>query len=601
MKAFVLIVAKAGILLIMVLWQLIVTHGPALASWLIDGRRYHVSAHGQNACKDCHEDIDKESLHPNPADVNKKLRDFFRIDTCTSCHDDVMEDLEEGIHGTKKIKDLKTYEYCLDCHQPHYQPLLGEKDTQKFDPNRPRYEQCGACHEPQITLPPPAEADKACVACHQFADPEDEMAYEKISPFCFHCHGLGATPAQRKSAEVVPLIYEEAYEATAHAGVACTLCHQDSDQYVHADQKLGDCLQCHLRHDEKVARDAHLNVACGACHLDGIQPTKDPESKSIVWERELNLGEPSRIHHMIRAEEESACQRCHDKGNQVGAVSMILPAKSILCMPCHAATLSIGDTTTIIALIVFLMGLIMTCSVWLTGSLPGEGVRNPFYKVFKLLGHALGSLFSLKIVFVIKALFLDVLLQRRLYRQSKTRWLIHSLIFLPFVFRFFWGLVALFASLWKPEWTWVWAMIDKNHPTTAFIFDLTGAMVLLGVCLTIIRGLLGRSDALPGLPKQDYLALGLILGIVVIGFFLEGLRIAMTGWPGGAHYAFLGYGISLLFTGSPGIPGVYGYIWYIHAIFTGAFVAYLPFSRLFHIIVAPVVLAINAVSERGHG
>lgn len=304
---------------------------------------------------------------------------------------------------------------------------------------------------------------------------------------------------------------------------------------------------------------------------------------------------------MIRAEEESACQRCHDKGNQVGAVSMILPAKSILCMPCHAATLSIGDTTTIIALIVFLMGLIMTFSVWLTGSLPGEGVLNPFHKVLKLLGHALGSLFSLKIVFMIKVLFLDVLLQRRLYRRSKTRWFIHSLIFLPFVFRFFWGLVALIASLWKPEWTWVWAMIDKNHPTTAFVFDMTGAMVLLGVCLTIIRGLRGRSDALPGLPKQDYLALGLIFGIVVIGFVLEGLRMVMTGWPGGAHYAFLGYGISLLFTGSSGIAGVYGYIWYVHAILTGAFVGYLPFSRLFHIIMAPVVLSINAVSERGHG
>jgi nitrate reductase gamma subunit len=207
----------------------------------------------------------------------------------------------------------------------------------------------------------------------------------------------------------------------------------------------------------------------------------------------------------------------------------------------------------------------------------------------------------MKIALIVRTVVLDVLFQRRLYRQSRIRWFIHSLIFLPFVFRFAWGLVALIASLWKPEWTWVWTMINKNHATTAFLFDLTGIMVLLGVCLALIRGLLKRSAHLPGLPRQDYLALGLLAGIVVIGYLVEGIRIAMTGAPGDAQWAFVGYGLSLLFSGASGLYEVYGYIWYVHAILTGAFVAYLPFSRLFHIIMAPVVLAMNAVSGRGHG
>jgi nitrate reductase gamma subunit len=63
----------------------------------------------------------------------------------------------------------------------------------------------------------------------------------------------------------------------------------------------------------------------------------------------------------------------------------------------------------------------------------------------------------------------------------------------------------------------------------------------------------------------------------------------------------VGYGLSLLFSDASGLTEAYGYIWYIHAILTGAFVAYLPFSRLFHIIMAPVVLAMNAVSEPDHG
>jgi len=93
----------------------------------------------------------------------------------------------------------------------------------------------------------------------------------------------------------------------------------------------------------------------------------------------------------------------------------------------------------------------------------------------------------------------------------------------------------------------------------------------------------------------------LIAGIVVVGFILEGIRIAMTGWPGNAAYAVIGFGISKLFSDPTGLTGVYGYIWYVHAISTGAFVAYLPFSRLFHIIMAPVVLAINAISEQDRG
>jgi nitrate reductase gamma subunit len=589
-----------GIVPLMALGLVILSQPLAMASWFVDASKFHISVHGQNSCQDCHADITGR-LHPNPAEVNKGLRDFFQLDTCLDCHDEVMEDLDEGIHGAKKIEDRKKYENCLHCHHPHYQLRLDENEMGKFDPKRPVGGQCGACHEPRKSLPPPADEDKACVACHYAVEPKDPVAAERMARLCLHCHGLGGAQAQKLTAKVVPLIDQDEYEETPHADLSCSACHKDSAQFGHAAQKLGDCGQCHLPHDEKVARDAHAGIACGACHLDGVEPIRDPITRAIIWERRRQLGEPSKIHQMIRGEDEAACQRCHAEGNLVGAVSMVLPAKSIMCMPCHAATFSVGDTVTIIALILFLIGLVMSFSVWLTGSLPGEGSLNPFYKVLKLLRDAFMAIFSLKIALIIKAMILDVLLQGRLYRQSKTRWFIHSLIFLPFVFRFAWGLVALLASLWKPEWPWVWAMIDKNHASTALLFDLTGIMVLFGVTLAVIRGLLKRSDHLPGLPRQDYLALGLLAGIVIIGYVMEGVRIAMTGAPGDAQWAFVGYGLSLLFLDASGLTEVYGYIWYIHAILTGAFLAYLPFSRLFHIIMAPVVLVMNAISERGHG
>jgi len=243
----------------------------------------------------------------------------------------------------------------------------------------------------------------------------------------------------------------------------------------------------------------------------------------------------------------------------------------------------------------------MVLSYVLSGSMPGDAGKGAFNKLIKLLSNAIRAVFSQKIFFIIKTLILDVLLQRRLYRQSGRRWMIHSLIFYAFVFRFSWGIVALIGSLWKPEWSSVWVMLDKNHPITAFAFDLTGIMVILGVILAFVRGWRKKPGQTAALPRQDGVALGLIAGIVVIGFILEGMRIAMTGRPSGSTYAFVGYWISTLFLDPPALTGIYGYIWYLHAIFTGAFVAYIPFSRLLHIILAPLVLVFNGIPAReGH-
>lgn len=137
-------------------------------------------------------------------------------------------------------------------------------------------------------------------------------------------------------------------------------------------------------------------------------------------------------------------------------------------------------------------------------------------------------------------------------------------------------------------------MLDKNHPLTAFLFDLTGVIVLLGIIGMIVRRKQSRSAA--GLPQVDWPAYSLLGGIMIVGFLLEGMRMTMTGSPGGAPYAFMGDAIIRLLTGLDLTDG-YGYVWYLHAILTGAFVAYLPFSRMLHMLIAPVSLAISATDR----
>ena len=144
-------------------------------------------------------------------------------------------------------------------------------------------------------------------------------------------------------------------------------------------------------------------------------------------------------------------------------------------------------------------------------------------------------------------------------------------------------------------------MLDKNHPLTAFLFDLSGVMVLIGIAGMIVRRWQKRTDQkLLGLPAADWAAYALLGGIIIGGFILEGIRMAMTGSPGGAPYAFVGDAISRVLTGFE-LTNIYGYVWYLHAILTGAFLVYLPFSRMFHIIMAPVSLAMNAALDNQGG
>jgi predicted CXXCH cytochrome family protein len=553
------------------------------ASWFIDAEKFHISAHGQTACIECHADIGDRHSHPTPADVNRKLSDFFTPDHCLECHDNIMDDLNDGVHGAEQVAEAGRYENCIQCHDPHDQ-LHSETDSEALKKNR-----CSACHDARARLPEPIDEDKSCTACHYPASFEDAQRVQKTAAFCFHCHE-----------SFPPRIQPSDYKASTHAGTDCLTCHPEADRFEHAKQKIGDCRQCHTPHDEKKAHDFHGTVACQACHLTDILPAADVESTSVLWEKIRPSAGFSKIHHMSRGDDKTFCGRCHFEGNPIGAAAMILPAKSIICMPCHTATFSVGDTTTIITLIVLFIGLFGALSVWLSGSLPGESAGSPFVKGAVLLRNTGRVIFSKRITVIGKTLFYDVLLQRRLYRRSEKRWFIHSLIFFPFVVRFVWGIIGLTTSLWAPDTGLPWILVNKNHPLTGFVFDVTGILILLGIFLALLRGQKQQPDQPPGMPGQDRLALGLIGGIVAVGFLLEGVRISMTGFPVDAGYAVFGYGVARLFSGMTGLTELYGFVWYVHAILSGAFLAYLPFSRLMHIIMAPVVLAMTAVGKDGH-
>ena len=566
---------KLMIVLLLVTAILTGTAQAAPGSWFIDGPRRHVSAHGELSCLDCHTQTDLET-HPDPKVLHRSQVAPFDPETCAGCHDTPEAYLATGEHGGRKIESLDQVAGCPACHDPHYQ--LSPTINAAFDPARPVRQQCASCHKQPSGLFEAEKADRPCLDCHLQPEKGDSQASGRSARFCLSCHARtnGVGPDQ-----AMPWINGENLRTSPHAALSCRDCHPGADDFDHKGQPSVECLGCHTRHDERKAHDAHMSVTCQACHLEGVQPLKDRATGTVSWEIKTATGQPLAVHALTNAEDEESCRRCHASGNTVGAAAAVLPAKSILCLPCHAATLSVGDPITVVALVILVAGLFWLGSIWTAGTgAPGE--------------HRAGERPS-----VAKVLLWDVLLQRRLWQRSPGRWVIHGLIFYGLLLRFLWGLAALVLSLAAPEWAVTWILVDKNASSTALIFDLTGLMILVGVGAAGFRHLARTtSKATAGLPRSDWPALVLLGACALSGFAAEGLRMAMTGAPPASAWAFIGSLTGSMFTGRAGLTEAYPFLWYLHAGLCGALAAYLPFSRLLHVILAPMVLVMNSARKQ---
>ncbi len=252
------------------------------------------------------------------------------------------------------------------------------------------------------------------------------------------------------------------HAASVHKDIQCLECHVQAVEENHEALAAVNCRQCHAPHDEKViTTPTHGSLAKHAIRKTASR-SQNLKQALVIFSGNILSGRKLSPHQMVAGRGDSLCQKCHFKGNALGASSMILPPKGILCMPCHAATFSIGDRTTFLSLLIFGVGMSGMCVVWFSGG----RIRQS--------AHALqGGLSPLMV-----AMVADVLFLRRLFRLSPCRWLIHALIFYPILIRFAFGAMTLGLSLIVPDTDLARAMLDKNNPLQGMLFDLTGLMII---------------------------------------------------------------------------------------------------------------------------
>jgi len=302
-----------------------------------------------------------------------------------------------------------------------------------------------------------------------------------------------------------------------------------------------------------------------------------------------------------------------------------------------------------IALVLFLVGLIYKVSFWFRLTLGGETeTARPGQRFSAALKGILLTLFSRKIFRLVKAFFFDILFQSRILRESSLRWVMHMCLF--------WGFLLLFLMHALEKYVSYSLFKDYSATLNPFLFlrNLFGLMVMVGVGISIYRRFFLKVPLFTN--RMDRYALIILAVVMLSGFFLEGAKIgsyaayqsmveeyavtanekelnvlesywvekfgvvssrlrgpfdreilaqgrevheiACSSCHSRPQWAFISYGAA---KGLKPVAGLLDRVrfplilWYVHFLACFVGLAYLPFSRMFHLIASPLSLLANAV------
>ncbi|MGB9627539.1 MAG: (Fe-S)-binding protein [Thermodesulfobacteriota bacterium] len=261
----------------------------------------------------------------------------------------------------------------------------------------------------------------------------------------------------------------------------------------------------------------------------------------------------------------------------------------------------------IVGSIIFLIGIALRFSLYLQGG----------WDFARLARGLFLTLFSPKILKWIKVLFLDGILQRRLFRQDKLRWLMKVLIMVGYpsiiiaghlkveVMPQFENLPHLLKFFYAPFCDYYYfrdgsgSVLPLGDALFAISFDLFGSMILAGEFIAIYRRFL-----LKKLPFKtsvgDIIAVNLLGGWFILRFFCEATSILTYSLPNSvAQYWFLSFGLSKLMA-PLGLPwaSLNDPLWSISGLFLAGLVASIPYNKkLWHIFTIPLIMLLNLMPK----
>jgi Fe-S oxidoreductase/nitrate reductase gamma subunit len=204
----------------------------------------------------------------------------------------------------------------------------------------------------------------------------------------------------------------------------------------------------------------------------------------------------------------------------------------------------------------------------------------------------------------LRAFLLNGFLQVKTFRDPYPG-IMHALIF----FGFF---VLIFGAFFDATEFHIaeplgWAFLrGRVYIVFSFLMDLFGVALVSGVILAGYRRYVQRPDRLGYQGKtdntpDDAIVLLLLYCIIVTGFIIEALRIRVTA-PPWEVWSFGGWAAAGAFAGlDPGTAKILHKItWWTHTFLSLGFIAYIPYSRLVHIITTPTNHFMTSLKPPGY-
>ncbi len=279
----------------------------------------------------------------------------------------------------------------------------------------------------------------------------------------------------------------------------------------------------------------------------------------------------------------------------ISAVMLVLPYDTVYVR--DRAYLSLFLVTIIVCTAVFLLGTLYNVLLWMRG----KGlVGSPEGRLVRLAWRAARLLISRTFARALGVLAHDALYLSKLKGRSMWRWFMHLMILGGFLLMFAIDLlVTLSMDILKYS-----PMIEEGGWAKLLFrdigFEIAGAMMLAGLSIAAVR----RFALKPKIVRTelpDAASIVFLLAVVLGGFVLEGIGIA-GGIPGhtqDVEYSFIGYAISLALPTSSG--DWYDAAWLVHGVMSALLIAYIPFSKLFHMIATPIAIELEGLMSKEGG
>ena len=277
----------------------------------------------------------------------------------------------------------------------------------------------------------------------------------------------------------------------------------------------------------------------------------------------------------------------------ISLVILLLPYETVYVR--DEVYLDLFLVTIVLCIAVFFLGTLYNVLIWMSG----KGlVGTPEGRLLRLIPRAARFILGRRFRKATAVFAKDALYLSKLKDRSPTRWAMHLLILGGFVATFVLDLIVTFSldlAKWQP-------MIDEDGWAKLWIrdfaFDLAGALMLVGLLIAAGRRFVFRQKMVrTELP--DAVSILFLLAVVLGGFVLEGMGIAgaIPDHESNGVYSFLGYAFSLAMPESAG--EYYDIVWLVHGVMSALLIAYIPFSKLFHMIATPIAIEADKMLPSG--